>query len=130
MTIDYSSDSEQSIETFRTLLHRGSETSGVMQGRNIMKRFEVRGLTLYDTHNHAAAVVQGNSIYDGDNQIVATIRGNDLYDSEERKMITLRGMDILDANNNKVASLADAEQWIKGEEPGILLVSLWYCFVR
>jgi hypothetical protein len=45
-------------------------------------------------------------------------------------MVTIRGSGIYDADNTRVASLSDALESIKGAEEGVLLVALWYCFVR
>jgi hypothetical protein len=98
--------------------------------RKNMSRYEMRDRELYDAHNRRIAVVRGGGIYDGSNRRVATIRGNDLFDSDDRKMVTIHGSDIYDADNKKVASLSDALESIKGAEEGVLLVALWYCFVR
>jgi len=45
-------------------------------------------------------------------------------------MATIRGSDIYDADNTRVASLSEALESIEGAEEGIMLVALWYCFVR
>ena len=95
-----------------------------------MSTFEFRGRTLYDKHNRRIAVANGQAIYDGDDRIVATIRGNDLFDPNGKKMMTVRGSDIYDGGDARVASLTDAVASIKGAMADMMLVALWYCFIR
>ena len=95
-----------------------------------MSTYVIRGHTLYDKHRRRIAVANGSAIYDGDNRIVATIRGNELFDPNGSRMMRVEGEDIFDGGNTKVASLSDAVESIKGTTTDIMLVALWYCFIR
>ena len=92
--------------------------------------FRIQGIGLYDSHNRVVAVARGNSLYDMNDRRVAIIRGNDLYDSDNRKMMSMRDEDVYDADDMKVGSLPDVRKSIDGSLAAMLLVSLWFCFVR
>jgi hypothetical protein len=92
--------------------------------------YSIRGIELYNRQNKVVALARGNSLYDVNDRRVATVRGNDLYDSDDRKMMSLRGADVYDAGDMKIGSLAEVRKSIDGPLASMLLVALWFCFVR
>ena len=95
-----------------------------------MRRYLMRGLSLFDSRNRKIAITSGQSIYDAESRRIGSIHGDKLFDSQGRTMMTVRGLDIYDADDKMVANQSQAKESIEGIAEGMMRSALWYCFVR
>ena len=95
-----------------------------------MSNYRISGSGLYNANHDLVAKAVGESLFDNANQRVGIVRGDTLFDLQDRKMMSVRGSEIYDAADKRVASRSVVKRAIQGAAEEIMIIAMWFCYVR